>query len=151
MTGCRSEALRCVVLVLSERDVAGAAGLLALYRTAHLEQTVQHFGAFSAAGGKLLISLFVNVLEPVQLVGNIKRRQNCNFQGVNGERAGGNLAHATVNILSQLANVVGIPVGANIVGLIVNFDANSRRCIDSAFAEAQAALIHLRIASAISG
>jgi hypothetical protein len=64
---------------LGERDFFGIA-LLGFNRAADFQQLVEHFGAFSAAGGELGVGLFMRLLQPVKLVSDMKGRQNSDFQ-----------------------------------------------------------------------
>jgi hypothetical protein len=57
----------------AEGDRPGAAFFL-LNIASNLQQAVEHFGAFRAAGGKLGICLLVCLLEAVKLVGDVQRR-----------------------------------------------------------------------------
>ena len=69
---------------LTERELAGAA-LLAFEARPDFQQAIEHFGTFGTARGKLRVSLFVHVLEAVKFVGNVERREDGDFQRVDGE------------------------------------------------------------------
>src|SRR5258706_5862617 len=86
----------------------------------------------------------------MQLVGDVKRSQDRNFARINGQSAGRNLAHALVNVFSQLFEVLWIAVRSDGIGLVVNFDLNSRGSIRIPIGAGRV-FAHPRIASASSG
>src|SRR5262245_6643160 len=86
----------------------------------------------------------------MQLVGDVERRQNRNFSGIHRQRAGGDLAHASIDVFGQCPEVFGVAVRAHRVGLIVNLNLDGWRTV-GAFLKANRICTHPRIASAISG
>src|SRR4030095_4621345 len=89
----------------------------------------------------------------MQLVGNVKGGENCDFPRINRQRAGRNLAHALIDVLGQTLQVFRIAVRPDGISLIVDFDLNGWGSGPGGVS-VQVVLYfsaHPRIASAISG
>ena len=57
----------CASLWLTEAEFSGAA-LFIFEAGSHLEQPIEHLGAFRTTGGELRVSLFMHVLQAVEFV-----------------------------------------------------------------------------------
>ena len=141
---------------LSESNVARRARLLLLDVAADFQETIKHFGALGAARGELRVGLFVQAFQAMKFVRYVERGEDCDLQGVNRERPRRDLAHTRVNELGQLRYVFAVAVGANVVGLVVDFHADGGCCccVHIAFRQTHlviSVLAHCRTASAISG
>lgn len=81
----------------------------------------------------------------MKLVGDVKGGEDSDLQGIYCERSGRNLAHAVINELRELRDVIAIAIGTNIVGLIINLDSNggSRSLIHIAFKSHKAIALFL--------
>src|SRR6266849_5915821 len=86
----------------------------------------------------------------MQFIGDVKRGEDRNFARINGQSAGRNLAHALVYVFGQLFEVFRITVRAHGIGLVVDFNLDSWRCVRISIG-ADSVCAHPRIASASSG
>jgi len=91
---------------------------------ADFQQTIEHFRTLGAAGSELGIGLLVHILEPVKFVGDVQRRENRYLQRVDRQSTRRDLAHATVDELGKLDDVLSVAVRPDVVGLIVNLDTD---------------------------
>src|SRR5262245_60738142 len=87
----------------------------------------------------------------MQLVGDVESSEDGNLARIHRQRSGRNLAHALIDILRQLPQILRIAVRADGVGLVVDFHLNGLRGRIAVFAAAKCVGAHPRIASARSG
>src|ERR1051325_5521879 len=71
--------------------------------------------------------LLVEALEAVQLVGDVERGEDGDLKRIDRQSSRGDFAHAAVNELRQPDDVLAVAVGADVVGLVVDFDPDGRR------------------------
>src|SRR5437667_10053505 len=86
----------------------------------------------------------------IQYGSYIERGEERNFERINGQSAGRNLAHAQVNVFGQFFEVLRIAVRAHGIRLVVDFDFDSRGRVRISIGAGRVCA-HPRIASASSG
>src|SRR5205085_11736345 len=86
-------------------------------------------------------------------VGNVERGEDGNLERIDRQRPGGDFTHAPVDELRQPDDVLAIAVGADVVGLIIEFDPDGRRAFRRVLngAHALKSLGYLRMTSTASG
>src|SRR5215471_21630792 len=86
----------------------------------------------------------------MQLIGNVKGRQNRNLARVNRQRSRRDFAHPLVDIFSQLLEIFRIAIRPNGVGLVVNLDLDGGRGFQIPV-ETDSVSVHWWIASTTCG